>query len=55
MFEPEALTEDYENGLRLFRLGCAQTFVPLMRSNGPGSDFIATRELFPDCWKAALR
>jgi bacteriophage N4 adsorption protein B len=55
VFEPRALTEDYENGLRLFRLGCAQTFVPLMRSNGPGSDFIATRELFPDCWKAALR
>jgi bacteriophage N4 adsorption protein B len=55
VFEPEALTEDYENGLRLFRLGCAQTFVPLMRSNGRGSDFIATRELFPHSWKAALR
>lgn len=55
VFEPLALTEDYENGLRLFRLGCAQTFVPLMRSNGPGSDFIATRELFPHTWKTALR
>ena len=31
IFEPEALTEDYVNGLRLFRLGCTQTFVPLVR------------------------
>ena len=28
VFEPDALTEDYENGLRLFRLGCSQAFVP---------------------------
>jgi adsorption protein B len=55
VFEPRALTEDYENGLRLFRLGCSQTFVPLVRSNGPGSDFVATRELFPHSWTAALR
>ena len=27
IFDPEALTEDYVNGLRLFRLGCTQTFV----------------------------
>jgi bacteriophage N4 adsorption protein B len=53
IFEPEALTEDYENGLRLFRLGCSQAFTPLVRSNG--SDFVATRELFPRDWANALR
>jgi adsorption protein B len=53
IFEPEALTEDYENGLRLFRLGCSQAFVPLVSANG--GDFVATRELFPERWRAALR
>lgn len=51
IFEPEALTEDYVNGLRMFRLGCRQAFVPL----GHGRDLIATREYFPRTWKAALR
>jgi bacteriophage N4 adsorption protein B len=46
VFEPRALTEDYENGLRLFRLGCAQTFVPLMRSNGPGSNLLPRANFF---------
>ncbi len=60
LFEPEALTEDYENGLRLFRLGCSQAFVPITRapvSRGGRSDtdFVATRELFPDRWRSALR
>ena len=32
IFEPEALTEDYENGLRLFRLGCSQAFIPPLRT-----------------------
>jgi len=54
IFDPEALTEDYENGLRMFRLGCAQAFVPLVRS-GPRRDFCATREFFPQTWSAALR
>ena len=35
IFEPESLTEDYENGLRLFRLGCTQVFVPIS-SSGEG-------------------
>ena len=43
IFEPAALTEDYVNGLRLFRLGCSQTFVPLARGTDP-PDFVATRE-----------
>ena len=53
LFEPEALTEDYENGLKMFRLGCSQAFVPPLRS-GDGS-FLATREYFPQSWGAALR
>ena len=47
LFEPEALTEDYENGLRLFRLGCSQAFVPISKSSSGGRDFVATREFFP--------
>ncbi len=53
LFEPEALTEDYENGLKMFRLGCSQAFVPPLRS-GDGS-YLATREYFPQSWSAALR
>ena len=61
VFEPTALTEDYENGIRLHRLGCSQVFVPFLlvpgeRALGKASrDFIATREFFPQSWKAALR
>jgi adsorption protein B len=55
LFDPEALTEDYENGLRLFRLGCAQAFVPISKSSNGGSDFVVTREFFPSTWSAALR
>ena len=55
LFEPEALTEDYENGLRLFRLGCSQAFVPLSRGTRGRHDFVATREFFPHTWSAALR
>jgi adsorption protein B len=36
VFEPEALTEDYENGLKLFRLGCSQAFVPVVRGERKG-------------------
>ena len=55
LFEPEALTEDYENGLRLFRLGCSQAFVPISKSSSGGRDFVVTREFFPGSWGAALR
>jgi bacteriophage N4 adsorption protein B len=55
LFEPEALTEDYENGLRLFRLGCSQAFVPISKSSRGGRDFVTTREFFPSTWNAALR
>src|SRR5678815_4627462 len=59
LFAPEALTEDYENGLRMFRLGCSQAFVPISRGSlsqnagGGRHDFVATREFFPAKWNAA--
>lgn len=53
IFEPEALTEDYENGWRLFRLGCSQAFLPLTRT--ARNDFLATREYFPQDWHSALK
>jgi adsorption protein B len=52
IFEPACLTEDYENGLRLHKLGCAQVFVPLSRMSG---GMIATREFFPRTARSAIR
>jgi bacteriophage N4 adsorption protein B len=52
IFEPGCLTEDYENGLRLHRLGCKQMFVPLIRQNG---SMVATREFFPRSARTAIR
>jgi adsorption protein B len=54
IFEPEALTEDYENGLKLFRLGCSQAFVPISIVK-PDGEPCATREYFPQTWSAAMR
>ena len=51
IFEPECLTEDYENGLRLHRLGVRQKFVPL----SGGRNVMATREYFPRTLKGAIR
>ena len=55
VFEPAALTEDYESGLRLHRLGCRQVFVPITRLGKEGRDFMAVREFFPKQWGTALR
>lgn len=52
IFEPACLTEDYEIGLRLHELGCAQVFVPL---SGSGSAIVATREFFPQTVHSAIR
>jgi adsorption protein B len=52
IFEPGCLTEDYENGLRLHKLGCSQVFVALA---GPAADVVATREFFPQNIRAAIR
>ena len=54
VFETDALTEDYQNGLRMFRLGCSQAIVPLSRCAGH-LNFLATREFFPQNWRAARR
>jgi adsorption protein B len=55
VFNPAGLTEDYETGLRLYRLGFRQVFVPLRRLYRGSRDFVATREYFPQTWTAALR
>jgi len=52
IFEPECLTEDYENGRRLHDLGFPQLFIPPTRS---GSGWMATREYFPRNWHSAVR
>jgi len=52
IFDPECLTEDYENGYGLHALGVPQIFVPLrFAPEGP----MATREYFPRRWRAAVR
>ena len=51
IFEPECLTEDYENGLRLHRLGIRQRFLPLTGGHNP----VATREYFPRTRRGAIR
>jgi adsorption protein B len=53
VFEPACLTEDYENGLRLHKLGCRQLFLPISR--GRQSSFVATREFFPRKIGSAVR
>ncbi len=52
IFEPSSLTEDYENGFRLHRLGLPQMFIPIHKKDG---SFVATREYFPRKFKAAIR
>jgi bacteriophage N4 adsorption protein B len=52
IFEPACMTEDYENGFRIKRLGLAQYFVPIcFRHARP----IATREYFPQTFRGAVR
>jgi adsorption protein B len=52
IFDPDSLTEDYENGFRLHELGYRQIFVPMRFDAGPP---IATREFFPRKRRAAVR
>ncbi len=52
IFEPECLTEDYENGLKLHYLRCPQLFMPVQMENGQP---VATREYFPHTVKAAIK
>ncbi len=52
VFEPECLTEDYENGYRLHRLGFRQVFTAWDFSGGRP---VATREYFPQKFRQAVR
>lgn len=52
LFDPECLTEDYENGLRMHAAGYRQIFVPI---RGGPTEPVATREYFPRRWRSAIR
>lgn len=52
IFEPAALTEDYENGFKIRKLGLPQKFIPIhFREGRP----VATREYFPRRFGTAVR
>jgi adsorption protein B len=51
-FDPDCLTEDYENGFRMHAAGYRQIFVPIHFDAG---EPVATREYFPRNWRAAVR
>lgn len=51
IFEPDCLTEDYENGFRVHKLGRPQKFIGIHRANGGP---VATREEFPHTLRAAV-
>lgn len=55
IFEPGSLTEDYELGYRIRRLGVNQLFVPVERPVSPELPPLATREFFPSTFYTALR
>ncbi len=52
LLDEESLTEDYEIGHKLHRLGCKQILLPLTRMYG---DLLATREYFPRTFRDAVR
>ena len=52
LFEPDSLTEDYLNGLRMHRLGLKQIYLPVAWIKGHP---VATREYFPRHFAAAVR
>jgi adsorption protein B len=52
VFDPNCLTEDYENGYRLHNLGYRQVFLPIRFE---GRQPVATREYFPRNFRAATR
>ncbi len=52
IFESACLTEDYENGFRIKRLGLRQKFIPIHFRHGRP---IATREYFPQTFGLAIR
>jgi bacteriophage N4 adsorption protein B len=52
IFDPDCLTEDYENGYRLHALGYRQVFLPVRFQRGCP---MATREYFPRSFRSATR
>jgi bacteriophage N4 adsorption protein B len=52
IFDPTCLTEDYECGLKLYKLGCRQLFLPIRFD---GKVPMATREYFPRRFGQAIR
>lgn len=50
-FEPQCLTEDYEQGLRLAAIGCRARFMRVRAADGA---LIATRAYFPETFRAAV-
>lgn len=52
IFDPECLTEDYENGWRIHAMGFPQVFVLMRRE---GDSLLATREYFPHTFRTAVR
>jgi adsorption protein B len=52
LFDPQCLTEDYDNGFRLYALGFRQIFLPLRFD---AASLTATREYFPRRLRAAIR
>jgi bacteriophage N4 adsorption protein B len=52
VFDPQCLTEDYENGWRIYAMGRPQVFVPLRCEDG---GLLATREYFPHSFRSAVR
>lgn len=52
LFEPDSLTEDYLNGLRMHRLGMRQIYLPVAWLKGQP---VATREYFPRRFQSAVR
>jgi adsorption protein B len=51
IFDATSLTEDYEIGFRIYRLGYRQKFIRIMRRDGK---FVATREFFAQNFKRAV-
>lgn len=52
LFEPDSLTEDYLNGLRMHRLGMRQIYLPVRWVQGQP---VATREYFPQRFWPSIR
>jgi adsorption protein B len=52
IFESACITEDYENGFRIKRLGLRQKFIPIHFRHGRA---IATREYFPQTFHLAVK